>query len=1260
MGAYTRNRKKVAILIKSTYNVCPYCHSSLAKTYGLKVERCSNEDCRSHVFIVGNRVYSPHRSELGIGRISDIIPLKVKSLNASQPTRFRNKSRKKSNKLSQIEEIDGNSLFSSNEKQNNYQYLVEFEAFLEKPLFKDDMSHFLWELDKNIRFQDGNGIIISRNLAHPTGLIYYTLLLADGTKKSVSEINILGEIESPLNEFLKGNQDGTHQFVLRYWGAQIYSLYTSNLLKIVTHSRLSLLPHQIAVAHHLLDTGQARYILADEVGLGKTIEAGIYLKEMVARNLASRVLIITPASIVGQWEFELENKFNLKFTRLKSKIVKNLKINYQSGNFFNTQTGQDITLCTVTLQYARLQQCAKVLTGIEWDIVIFDEAHHLRRYLANQKTEQYRTTLAYELAQNLSAKTRSLLLLTATPIQLHSFDLFSLIQLLNPYEFPNFDSFEAERKKISLLNLVVKNLRFFTSINSYERDALIYQIQSFHIKITETELNEKLRFEPFRREIIAKLEKKHFLSRYVIRNRRRIVFPDNPIRRIPQIIDVELTKDELDVYNKIHLYLAKIYSQNYETGPSGMGFVMVILQKLLTSSVPAILKSLKKRIAYLEENMETLLKLGMEQEAQREFTEDESSMDLAWGLDELDVEDRMVVQARKRKMIPKKKGPSLDINAHIRILKEFVQDLQSLDFDSKASRLLEIIRSVMKSNPKEKFIIFTQFKKTLFYLQDLIENEGIKVAPFHGDLTEPQKIASVSSFRHETPILLSTEIGGEGRNFQFCHIIVNYDLPWNPMRLEQRIGRLDRFGQTKDILIYNFYIKDTVESSIITAISERIHLFEESIGALEPILGTLEGQITSLVLKEDDSPMKFRLDEVISKTSNKIDEVYDKLEDLILDKRSFQYDYISRDLSRKELLTGIDIHAFIDIFSQYIKNDPHFHLQFPDFQMDMFLVQKPHDIGIWLLHFSEALRRNLRISNRKYEGVFDIDLARKQEEFEFFSLGHPLVMNLIDWSQKGDFGGNSCQLTIDIKQWASHFVNPYGSRVPKTELDTFKRLLRHEIGLNLFLFEIEFLGVIIEKSVIPIFITDDLELLPILGQFISKPHNFVKILKFDAPSLDLVHLSVSREILEACLECAKQSTKNHISGKAQGLVQLNKEKYQSQRMKVLKNANFKKKFAETQIRLTENALRAKKLKLPTERQKQNLEQLSDPIRKKRRLKQFARIEKDVQYYENEIERWSQILENMEFDVPQQLKRLKKHRKLLINANFLSYARINLI
>ncbi len=1247
-------------MIKSALNICPYCHSSLVKPSGTKIERCSNLECRSHVFLIGNKVSSPGRPELGLGKVMEIIPISKKTIDLLQPTVLPSKLRKNSKKYPKLDVNDKLSHKLYSEKQQYNQYLVEFEAFLEKPLFQEDISHFVWELDAKIRFSDGIGTIINRNFAHSTGLIHYEILLSAGTKLTLCETEIISEIESPLDEFLKGNQDGVNQFLLRYWGTQIYDLYTSNLLKIVTHSRLSLLPHQIAVAHHLLDTGQARYILADEVGLGKTIEAGIYIKEMLARNLASRVLIITPASITGQWEFELENKFNLKFTRLKSAVVKNTKINYRSGNLFNVHTGKDLSLCTVTLQYARLQQCAKVLTQIEWDIVIFDEAHHLRRYLANQKTEQYRTTLAYELAQNLSSKARSLLLLTATPIQLHSFDLFSLIQLLNPYEFPNFDSFEAERKKISLLNLVVKNLKFFTNINSYERDALVYQIQSFHLNISETELNEKLRFDSYRKQIISQLEKKHFLSRYVIRNRKRVVFPDSPVRRIPRIIDVDLTKDELDVYNKIHLYLAKIYSQNYESGPSGMGFVMVILQKLLTSSVPAILKSLRKRIVYLEENKEMILKLGMEQEDQREFSEEESSLDLAWGLDEYDLEDRMIIQARKRKMIPKKKGPSLDINAHIRILKEFVMDLEDLDFDSKATKLLGIVKGILTDTPNEKFIIFTQFKMTLFYLQGLFEQEGIKVAPFHGDLSEPQKIASVSSFRHEIPILLSTEIGGEGRNFQFCHIIVNYDLPWNPMRLEQRIGRLDRFGQTQNVLIYNFFIKETIESSIITAISERIHLFEESIGALEPILGSLEGQITSLVLKEDDSPLKFRLEEVISKTSNKIDEVYDKLEDLILDKRSFQYDYISQDLSRKELLTGVDIHAFLDILNKYVSNDPHFRKQYPDFQMDLRLISKPHNIGVWSLYFSEDLRQFLRISNRNYEGVFSIDLARKQEEVDFFSLGHSTVMNLIDWSQKNEFGGSTCQLTIDIKHWASFFINPYGARIPKPELSAFKKLLRFETGLNLFLFEIEFLGVIVEKTVTPIFITDDLELLPLLGQFISKPHNIVKIVNFEAKPKDLSHLSVSREVLEKCLDLAKQSTKNQISEKAKGLTKLNKQKYQLQRAKVLKNAKFKKQFAEAQRNSSENALRAKKLKLPTERQKLNLEKISDPNRKKRRLKEFAKIEREVQYYANEIQRWSNILEDLEFDVPEHLKRLKKHRQMLINAKLLSYARINLV
>ncbi|MHA1510646.1 MAG: DEAD/DEAH box helicase, partial [Promethearchaeota archaeon] len=1046
-------------------DICPYCKTSIEISSNAV---CSNLKCRSHLFFIGNLVFHKNNPGLGIGRVIDV-----------------------------LEEFPNNKIIDNPNFKIN-KYLVEFQAFHEKIIFKNDILHYIFDIGKKIRYSRGIGTILSYKLDKPNGIVSYEILSSSGTKLLIEETEIISEYKSPIEEYLKGNVDSQDQFLLRFWTYKASDLYESNQLKIITNSRLSLLPHQISVAHSLLELGYARYILADEVGLGKTIEAGIYIKEMIARNLASRILIITPASITGQWEFEMKNKFNLNFTRLTSALLKKLKINNNSGKLQNKKSSKEYSLLTVSLQFARLNQCFSILTQMEWDIVIFDEAHHLRRYLTNQKTGQYRTTLAYELAEKLSEKSKSLLLLTATPIQLHSFDLFSLIQLINPYEFTNYDSFEVERKKIPLLNLLVKNLRNFTRINTYERSALKYQIPSFNINIDEDELDRTLRFPHRREELIQKLENQHFLSKFIVRNRRRIVFPDNPVRRIPHIIEVELTIEELEIYNRIHLYLAKIYSQNYESGPAGLGFVMVILQKLLTSSVPAILKSMKKRIIYLEENQDILLKLQDDFRDSQEFTDEDSSLDYAWGLEELDLEDRIIIKNRQRKMIPKKET-SLNIKTHIQILSEFVKDLESLQYDSKAEHLIDIVQKIMDDIPEEKIIIFTQFKATLFYLARILEEKGYKVFQFHGDLNEKQKNQSVASFKnpHEGSILLSTEIGGEGRNFQFCHIIVNYDLPWNPMRLEQRIGRLDRFGQHKNVLIYNFFIRDTVESSIVTAILNRIKLFEESIGALEPILGKLERQITNLVLKDDEIPRKFRIDETISKTTDKIHEIYDKLEDLILDKRSFQYDYISEDINNPDLLSGIDIFTLINKFSKYMKNNQIIQNKNGKLPIELFIESNRRAKGVWNINLSEDYRKILRVEYNKYQGVFNIDLAKEQEEYDFYALGHPLIMNLINWCKKDNFGGSTSQIFINIKKFASYFMDPFPVRLKTEEIPIVQKLLRNETGLNLFLFEIKFLGIIIEKIVIPVFISDDFDLLPSFSKFISRPHNFNDILSED-------------------------------------------------------------------------------------------------------------------------------------------------------------------
>ncbi|WP_457559470.1 helicase-related protein [Candidatus Harpocratesius sp.] len=1274
---------------------CPFCNALLEESLQNIPKQCSNKKCRSYTFIPGNRVQHRFNQDLGIGIISEILYYLKKKKNEiyqDSNNQFSLRYKKKINKnfipslsstsdyilVPEMDIHESNSPKSFSKDQFFEKIIIQFKAYSSQSVYPQEIVHFLWPIGQKIRFYEQTsfdgpinssnikiGIIQNRNLHHADGIIRYQVQLTNGENIWIKEQTIKESVKNPIEEFYDKQLSFSLTFLLRIWSLQFLDLYSSNYIKIVTNSRLSLLPHQVSVAHHLLQQNEARMILADEVGLGKTIEAGIYIKEMIARRLARRILIITPASLSSQWEFEMENKFNLSFIRLDSQRLKQTEINFQTGNFINKKTGEEYTLCSVTLQFARLSQCSSKLLKVEWDIVIFDEAHHLRRYLTNVKTELYRTTLAYDLAEKLAQKSHNLLLLTATPIQLHSFDLYSLICLLNPYRFPTFDSFESERKNLVMLNLVISQLLNFSRISAFERRSLIYNILNFLPNFQVKALDENLKKKSFRTTLVQTLEKKHFLSDFVIRNRRKRVFPHHKIKRIPKIIDVTLTPKELEIYNKIHLYLAKIYSQNFEGRNTGMGFIMVILQKLLTSSVPAILKSLQRRINYLEENKEMLTKFQTEIVINQEFQEEEVELDLDLGIEEFELEDRLIYYRRKQKMKPKK-GNELNIKDHIKILKEFVVDLKSLTIDSKAEKLQEIIKEILSNNPKEKIIIFTQFKATLFYLSKIFQDKKINVAHFHGDLNENQKNREVQKFKTTHSILLSTEIGGEGRNFQFCHIIINYDLPWNPMRLEQRIGRLDRIGQTKDILIYNFYIADTVESSIVTAIIDRIHLFEESIGSLEPILGSIEKQITDLVLREDEIPYKFRLEEVISKTTDKIEEVYAKLDDFILDKKSFQTSMLSQNLQDDNIVSHEDILQFFQTINDlagndfsitmYSKKSTNYSISLFSNAFNLIKTKKYDSTEFWQICLSDRLRSQVKCTSRKYEGTFSMKIAQRFEEFDFFALGHELVMNLADFCARDDFSGYATQLHFDSSKLINLCLKNKIKLTSEENLELQKILKNSEI-LHLFFIELKSVGIIIEKIIFPVLVSNSGLIFSSFTKVLYHPSTIVKVLDFSREIKNRTfdkNLFEQRKILQL-YEIALQGLKKIAQERTKYLTQVNKTKYLREKVKIITTAKLKRKYLEFHLDKLQTMLRVKKVKLPTERQLQNVAKISELEKKNRRMKQFEQLKNEVQYLEQEIKHWEKELEELEFDIPAKLKKLEYNKKLRINAELKGYA-----
>jgi SNF2 family DNA or RNA helicase len=481
---------------------------------------------------------------------------------------------------------------------------------------------------------------------------------------------------------------------------------SEELLALKTTFGVSTYEHQVATAKMVIEQLNGRALLADEVGLGKTIEAGLILKEYLLRGMVKKVLILTPASLITQWQQELKTKFDLSF-----------KNHLEIGDW------EESDLVIASLDTAKSTKNQSTVQNIKYDLLIVDEAHKLK----NKKTKNWK------FVNSIQAK--YLLMLTATPIQNDLIELFNLISILRPGHLSTMQKFKDE----------------FLA----ERDKRLPKNS-------------------------AKLRK--MLSEIMIRHRRAdtlIKFP----QRFVHTHSIELNPDEAELYKELTEFIRKRYfTLPTHKNPRGINrLTLILLQKLMGSSTHALAKALEKMIAsnyYKDDFDQSLQKL----------------LDMA-----------------------KNVGPS-----------------------KKAQVLLEIIKNVKD----DKVIIFTQFRGTQDFLVKQLRKEGYSVAVFNGQLSQVEKDRCIEDFRNKKQILVSTESGGEGRNLQFCKMLVNYDLPWNPMRIEQRIGRIHRLGQTDDVHIINLSAKDTIESYVIELLDRKINLFRLIIGELEMILGNMNSKRT--------------------------------------------------------------------------------------------------------------------------------------------------------------------------------------------------------------------------------------------------------------------------------------------------------------------------------------------------------------------------------------------------------------------------------
>ncbi|MFQ5599151.1 MAG: SNF2-related protein [Candidatus Krumholzibacteriia bacterium] len=512
------------------------------------------------------------------------------------------------------------------------------------------------------------------------------------------------------------------------------------LLSLPTLNGVERLEYQVETARKILRRLSGRALLCDEVGLGKTIEAGMVIKEYLLRGLARSVLVLVPPGLVQQWQDEMSQKFGLEFA-LWGEKGRARRSAPPEGN------GSMPLLAIGSIALARLKRNFESFAEKEWDLVVVDEAHHLRR----------RGTRSWALVNSL--RKRYLLLLSATPVHNNLMELYELVTLVRP----------------GLLGTPAEFRRKFLSRKEGRGARNPEQL----------------------RDVLAEV---------MVRNTRSHADVALP-RRFATTLVLQPQPAEALAYRAASDYARLSYS-------STKAPTRVWLRHLLGcagSGPRAVAEMAARKLDGAR------VEVDPQQEVPSPVVRPPSGSISS------------APPGARRSDTPAAAGEER------RLLRRIIEAAESAGDSTKAKRLLELL-----SSSDEQVVVFCRYRATLGELSALLANAGVAHAVYHGGLARREKDAALEAFRDGARVLLSTESGGEGRNIQFCRTIVNYDLPWDPMLIEQRIGRVHRIGQQRDVFVFNLVLAGTLEEELIRILEEKIHLFELIVGEVDAILGHLE------------------------------------------------------------------------------------------------------------------------------------------------------------------------------------------------------------------------------------------------------------------------------------------------------------------------------------------------------------------------------------------------------------------------------------
>jgi len=703
-----------------------------------------------------------------------------------------------------------------------------------------------------------------------------------------------------------------------------YASYFDPLLA-VNVSKIDPLPFQVeAVYGYILKLPRIRFLIADDPGAGKTIMAGLIIKEMKLRGLIKKILIVVPSQLKAQWMREMKEKFQENFVIIDRNI---LDLTYGDNPW--QKENQIIT----SMDFAKQDDVLRSISSVNWDLIIVDEAHKMSAYKYGDKIDK---TDRYKLGEKLSEITEHLLFLTATP---HKGD---------PENFRLFQ------------DLLIPG--FFAS-----NDLVNESIQNKDNPLFIRRLKEDLRD-----------------------------FDGKPIftNRYPKTIKFKLSDKEKGLYNDLSNYVLLQYNRalNKNDKKKNIAFALLILQRRMASSTYALLKSLERRKKRLEELLTNQVNLSK--------TVDTLNID---EIEELE-ESKRWEEENKWETISTAENKE-ELRSEILTLEKLISQAKDIIDTEEEVKLKELKKAIEEGFKKikevggnEKILIFTESKDTLDYLVTKIHSWGYSVNSIHGGMNIEDRVNAEKVFKNEKQIMVATEAAGEGINLQFCNLMINYDIPWNPNRLEQRMGRIHRYGQQKDVFIFNLVAEDTREGKVLAKLFDKLDEIRNALGSdrVFDVIGDTFIGVNLYQLIVDAVANARSIDDILKDIDIKVDKEYiEKIKEQLgesLATRNIDYSRVKEMTARAKeyrLMPEYTQEFFIKAFSKAGGR-----LEIRDNYITIesipYEIKKIAEDENFKATYGSILKRYPKIT-------FDKEIAFKHPELEFVSFGHPLFEALLKW-----------------------------------------------------------------------------------------------------------------------------------------------------------------------------------------------------------------------------------------------------------------------